>query len=433
MNKMEILRNKLLEADIIEDTGSGFWEMLGVEDILPTSTYISKIGAEMLSTKHKYDRDLQDLVQIIKKSSYIGGLEIDQSADISLILNYVKQIESIKIYIKDRFILKIRKLGRSKAGGLYYRDNNIIAIDINNLSSFIHELTHMIDYQNGLSERDREKLIARFKPRVTLSEWQNNKKNYYFKDLEILARLGELAYLYELEDTEKIYYSSINILISKQYCYSSGVYFHQNDFTKKDREYIKKYFRRFFRTSRNLRLSKTHIEFTKPSLIKYKDDYYQYQTGNMNIYSLLNRFNIDKVIDFNIEKNIIEPHILIDNLILNINAVGRHNNSVTPYEWINRMLDMRTVLMAAVEYAKSKNEIETVLSTVHRIDEYRFNIEKESKSKFWEEVKSKLPQKDYNDNRFDNLKEYLIQDLKSFKSQYRKNNTLLIEDSKEVA
>ena len=64
----------------------------------------------------------------------------------------------------------------------YYRDDNIIAIDINNLSAFIHELTHMIDYQNGLSGKDREKLIARFKPKITLYEWQNNKKNYYFKD-----------------------------------------------------------------------------------------------------------------------------------------------------------------------------------------------------------------------------------------------------------
>lgn len=82
--------------------------------------------------------------------------------------------------------LKFRKLGKHKATGLYAPFLNILAVDVRNTESFIHEYGHYLDYKHGAKESyslrdDFEHIITSYS--------NNFKITYQKKEDELLTRL----------------------------------------------------------------------------------------------------------------------------------------------------------------------------------------------------------------------------------------------------
>lgn len=91
--------------------------------------------------------------------------------------------------------LKFRKLGKHKATGLYHPTFNIIAVDVRDTTSFIHEFGHYLDftYQGGEEEcslqDDFADILASYQDTLP----RNTSKYAYFKTpTEVFARGFEL-------------------------------------------------------------------------------------------------------------------------------------------------------------------------------------------------------------------------------------------------
>lgn len=186
-------------------------------------------------------------------NQYFGYVEFDQDMD----LNTVKLIEKEFKNINKEFfyglvfknvILRFRKLGRQKAGGLYYFLLNTLCVDIHSPGSFVHEYWHMIDDQrNDLSLKPEfNKVVVVYRSAflnnmMNLSPEEkkflkgNSKYNikYFFRRAEIFAYCGEI-YMSRILHIESSLLHSLDI---------SNVAYPQN--RQLDNE-IELYFKRLF-------------------------------------------------------------------------------------------------------------------------------------------------------------------------------------------
>lgn len=82
--------------------------------------------------------------------------------------------------------LKFRKLGKHKATGLYAPFLNILAVDVRNTESFIHEYGHYLDYKHG----GKENYSLRDDFEHIITSYSNNFKiTFKKKEDELLTRL----------------------------------------------------------------------------------------------------------------------------------------------------------------------------------------------------------------------------------------------------
>lgn len=163
-------------------------------------------------TKKNIPMKVLHAMEVSKFNEYFGYVEFDEEMDMKAVQLIEREFERMNreyffnIIFKN-VILRFRKLGRQKAGGLYYYSINTLCVDIRSPGSFIHEYFHMIDDQ-----LDDISLLANFNGVVCayrnsfrihmlnlLPEKQdvlNGKSKYnmqyYFRRTEIFARCGEI-------------------------------------------------------------------------------------------------------------------------------------------------------------------------------------------------------------------------------------------------
>lgn len=153
--------------------------------------------------------------KIIKKmknnsfNPYFKKVEIDSDVDLDKFYQIEEEWENfsksslLKLInlLKEKPTLRFRKLGQHNATGLYYPHVNCICVDIRDISSFIHELGHCIDYTLGedrLSKHYKfKRVISNYKYYfekqliTSNSKHLKNKKQYFFQATEIFARSFE--------------------------------------------------------------------------------------------------------------------------------------------------------------------------------------------------------------------------------------------------
>ena len=136
--------------------------------------------------------------------------------------------------------LKFRKLGKHKATGLYYPKFNIIAVDVRDTTSFIHEFGHYLDfkYQGGEEEcslqEDFADILTSYQD--TLPK-ENIKYAYFTIPTEVFARGFEL-WVFEtiisdspLLHDKKVYYEYPQYLAFKN-CKKELINYYNNLFGK---------------------------------------------------------------------------------------------------------------------------------------------------------------------------------------------------------
>lgn len=166
-------------------------------------------------TKKNIPQKILSAMESSKFNNYFGYVEFDEDIDLAAVQRIESEFQKLN---KELFqqavhkdvILRFRKLGKHKAGGLYYPDLHTLCVDLHNPSSFIHEYLHMLDDQLGdLSISTGFNNIVKVYRTVVKEQLAalpegdkqvlkgNSKYNlkYYLNRSEIFARCGELYFI----------------------------------------------------------------------------------------------------------------------------------------------------------------------------------------------------------------------------------------------
>ncbi|WP_405315992.1 hypothetical protein [Faecalibacillus faecis] len=168
--------------------------------------------AKSFQTKKDIPENITNIMKntfFLKDFSYV---ELDQDIDIGkfriLENEWRKLREQLKYPFDKAPELRFRKLGQHKATGLYYPTFNCICIDIDNPSSFVHELSHYFDYtakNTNLSlDYDFMPIAKIYEDRIRqyiknneneTSKYLKNKLDYFLTPTEIFARMAEVYWV----------------------------------------------------------------------------------------------------------------------------------------------------------------------------------------------------------------------------------------------
>lgn len=175
---------------------------------------LSSDYAKTYMTKKNIPLKIQEFMKDNHFLAMFGEVEADELCD----LDKLKQLANEFITLSQRLYLpqakdhslRFRRLGHHKAAGIYYPGFNTLAVDIDSPHSFVHEMFHLIDFENGLlsANRDFRSLLQRYRSLLDeavealgeedsiYQKWFNGKskysRHYYTSSEEAFARMGEL-------------------------------------------------------------------------------------------------------------------------------------------------------------------------------------------------------------------------------------------------
>lgn len=127
--------------------------------------------------------------------------------------------------------LKFRKLGKHKATGLYVPIMDIVAVDVRDTTSFIHEYGHHIDFtfRKGANALSREKAFAhiqatyknKFQEIISTEDSVNGyyvkKFDYFVTPTEVFARGFEVWFAHRYSDVESVLSKKLSSMVTPEY------------------------------------------------------------------------------------------------------------------------------------------------------------------------------------------------------------------------
>lgn len=198
--------------------------VLSMEEMLRESFDIYQYEERLKSISGDYAKTYMTKKNIPKKTlefmdnnnflNMFGFVEADEDCELEKLNKLADEFKNLseKLYLPrvKNHSLRFRKLGKIKALGVYYPGFNTLAVDLDGVSSFIHEMFHMIDFENDILSLD-----VKFKPLLdkyralmdkyvddlgkehdTYKFWYESKskyaRGYYRSNEEAFARMGEI-------------------------------------------------------------------------------------------------------------------------------------------------------------------------------------------------------------------------------------------------
>ena len=251
-HKFEEFRGKLSYEELEEFTST--FNRSGITDVIQASTYVDIKGVRQIANSHKSNIPvLSEISESLKASKfkYIQALELDADSDVRKVFNVISQIERLKINIKEKFVLKFRKLGNYNARGLCINTLGIVAEDVRDSSALIHEIAHYVHLSNMqiFESKFVNYMIDKLTQRVDLNNVpvvaQSNiakKETYYLSREEVIARALEIAALFANETSRVIWSEADLDLIKSRSFYEEyeGIYFNFNSFDEETKDYMVK-------------------------------------------------------------------------------------------------------------------------------------------------------------------------------------------------
>lgn len=160
--------------------------------------------ARAFETKLNINKETKEIMESSLLNKTFRYLEIDNDVDLDLFRSFERAVEDAKgkFYkvIDDKLPeLRLRKLGKHHANGVYFPHVKCICVDVRHTSSFFHEVGHYLDYNTlpeGLISMSDEFFPVVIDYREKLKTYGKNmtlkKLEYYSTPTEIFARAFEL-------------------------------------------------------------------------------------------------------------------------------------------------------------------------------------------------------------------------------------------------
>lgn len=154
-----------------------------------------KIATAWMDKKNP-DKIHQEIMKNSKLNKIFKKIEIDNDVDPKEFADfenaYTEISHKLPPFTKGKEPeLKVRKLGKHKATGVYFPHKNIIAIDVKTSGSFIHEMAHQYDLtikNNASLRKEFNEIINQYTHQLKLPPELQNKKEYYSTPTEVFAR-----------------------------------------------------------------------------------------------------------------------------------------------------------------------------------------------------------------------------------------------------
>lgn len=289
----------------------------GIMDVIQASTYVDIKGVRQIANSHKSNIPvLSEISESLKASKfkYIQALELDADSDVRKVFNVISQIERLKINIKEKFVLKFRKLGNYNARGLCINTLGIVAEDVRDSSALIHEIAHYVHLSNIqiFESKFVNYMIDKLTQRVDLNNVpvvaQSNiakKETYYLSREEVIARALEIAALFANETSRVIWSEADLDLIKSRSFYEEyeGIYFNFNSFDEETKDEMLKLWELFYETSYSEVANKnidlfvkidTKFRRTQKDILELLKEADRLSTKELKeLYSFVNMDNID--------------------------------------------------------------------------------------------------------------------------------------------
>lgn len=141
-------------------------------------------------------------VELMKNSSFnksFRKLEVDNDVAAEELRDFENAYEDVKDKlpaIPKELVpeLKVRKLGKHRATGIFFPAKNVLAVDVRDSSSFIHEYGHALDLvvHNSASLSGEFREISQGYSKLLPYDRVGNKAEYFNTPTEQMARLFEL-------------------------------------------------------------------------------------------------------------------------------------------------------------------------------------------------------------------------------------------------
>lgn len=169
--------------------------------------------ATAFKTKKNITKKIQEEMEESPFLKYYKYVELDNDTDINKYLKVFEEYEKVTnkiVKIPKNTELRFRKLGNHRAIGVYFPHMNCISIDLRDVSAFIHEYAHAVDFNMGRNEpmslqEDFFRIIRHYRENYSKlsggDDYYHRKRDYYNSPTEIFARGFELAYRLKGYDT----------------------------------------------------------------------------------------------------------------------------------------------------------------------------------------------------------------------------------------
>lgn len=170
--------------------------------------------AKSYMTKKNYSDKYLKAMAESKFNTFFGYVEIDSDCELQKVeeleLEFRALAKELCLDKGEDVSLRFRKLGNHKATGLYYPVLKCLCVDIRCPSSFVHEIGHMLDYENGelsakydfyeLYEAYKNAVVSALSKASDAEQAVYNGKgkynlSYYFQKTEVFARCFEMYLL----------------------------------------------------------------------------------------------------------------------------------------------------------------------------------------------------------------------------------------------
>ncbi len=165
-------------------------------------------------TKKTQTEKLKEHIRNSRMWNYFGYVEYDESIDLDAVTGYEREFE--EFYHRrlpdldlSQNAIRFRKLGQHKAAGIYFPEVKCLCVDVHHPYSMIHELGHLIDYQNGGLSTSQEFKEVYEAARIYIERLAKQEdelgsklrgktkynKDYYLYPTEVFARSFEIYVL----------------------------------------------------------------------------------------------------------------------------------------------------------------------------------------------------------------------------------------------
>lgn len=181
--------------------------LIGLEDsqlegknFIAQKKYIKEHGsgvARAFEDLKNIDQVHKDMAQNSKLNKYFRKIEIDNDVDPKEFAEFEKDYEEVmdklpKIPKGQEPELRLRRLGKHKAHGVYFPHSDTVSIDIRNAGSTIHELTHQYDIRvkkNASLRKEFRDITAEYTKHLKIPAGEPESRSSYLNTpTEILSR-----------------------------------------------------------------------------------------------------------------------------------------------------------------------------------------------------------------------------------------------------
>ena len=367
-----------------------------IDSVLSTSSLITRDGVEQMASPHKKEKEKINIIhKMIEKHPYIQAVEIDKDVSLDSMILTLRETVNTNFNMSSDTFLKARKLGNYNARGLYRDSDKIVAIDVTEPNALIHEFVHAVEF----SSRDimyspqrmqmKNDLLDRLDKDLLTETYGDKFASYLTKDVEVIARGGEIAYLlsqhnYNPEESFDVFYEKVKEYEKKiekdidSHCFVKSIdyylrnndkYFDFKNASPKLLSDMKEFYQTFFahdgRKIKTLEVLNIEVKQKRKSKVLTTEERKNSRYVPKSV-SLFKPKAVTTALEYNDEKKIIDPSFIIQEMIENATHIDRSSQKYT-----TRNVDNQTQSFYELkEYLDKKNDPRLnceVLKSLHKV------------------------------------------------------------------